>query len=300
MSKSLRQFLGLEHDASQNTDHDPRDSKFAKSKLTEFTITPNLCSPRLSLYGGVGLAVAIESLEAECERPVVMATTQFIGQSHPDQTLKITNEIGKSGNNFTQASSRCTVDDNLILATQASLGLPRGEMNHQWNNVLADVPKPGDCDVTLAGLHAENSILSRFEVRPIDGPRPFMQMERSGQILAGNPRSRFWARIPECSEINAASLSVLADIAPSVTTSHMGAFVGGSSLDNTIRMVQLVPSDWILCEVELHSLVQGIGHTTQRMWSQSGELLAVATQSFIAKLLNPEDMVARGLGAFTK
>lgn len=294
MSTSLRSFLGL----SESEAH--TDSDYGISELKEFKITANLCSPRQSLYGGAGLAIAIACLEAECQRPVVMATTQFIGQSHPGQILNTDVSVGKSGNNFTQASCQSNVGDDLILATQASLGFPKGNLDHQWNNILDDLPKPSDCDQAMAGLHAESSILSRFEVRPIDGPRPFMQVGSNPQLLTGNPRSLFWGRIPECAEINAASLSILADIAPSVCTSFMGQFVIGSSLDNTIRMVRTKPTEWLLCEVEVHSLVDGVGHTTQRMWTETGELLAIATQSFIAKLLTAEDMAARGLGVFAK
>ena len=49
----------------------------------------------------------------------------------------------------------------------------------------------------------------------------------------------------------------------------------GRSLDNTLRMVQLKPTEWILCDIRIHALVggyaQGIafsGHKTVTFWPQ--------------------------------
>jgi acyl-CoA thioesterase len=53
----------------------------------------------------------------------------------------------------------------------------------------------------------------------------------------------------------------------------------GRSLDNTLRMVQLKPTEWVLCDIRIHALVGGYGQGTAFLWSEDGELLATASQS---------------------
>jgi acyl-CoA thioesterase len=58
----------------------------------------------------------------------------------------------------------------------------------------------------------------------------------------------------------------------------------GRSLDNTIRIVQLEPTEWVLLDIRLHALVGGYAQGTAFMWSESGTLLATASQSLSIKL----------------
>jgi acyl-CoA thioesterase len=58
----------------------------------------------------------------------------------------------------------------------------------------------------------------------------------------------------------------------------------GRSLDNTIRMVQLEPTEWVLLEIKMHALVDGYAQGTAFMWSEHGTLLATASQSLSIRL----------------
>jgi acyl-CoA thioesterase-2 len=58
----------------------------------------------------------------------------------------------------------------------------------------------------------------------------------------------------------------------------------GRSLDNTIRIASLEPTEWVLCEIHMHALAGGFGQGTAYLWSQSGMLLGTASQSIAAKL----------------
>ena len=55
-----------------------------------------------------------------------------------------------------------------------------------------------------------------------------------------------------------------------------------------MRMVQLQPTEWVLCDIRIHALVGGYGQGTAFLWSENGDLLATASQS-IAVRLWPED-----------
>jgi acyl-CoA thioesterase len=66
----------------------------------------------------------------------------------------------------------------------------------------------------------------------------------------------------------------------------------GRSLDNTLRVVQLRNTEWVLCDIRMHALMGGYGQGTAFLWSQNGELLATASQS-VAVRLWPEDGIIR-------
>ncbi len=90
-----------------------------------------------------------------------------------------------------------------------------------------------------------------------------------------------WARIPELDRISSASIALMADYLPVSAGSLLGRTAGGNSLDNSLRILNVEQTDWILCDCELRGIQNGFGHATMNMWAQSGALLAVASQSFI-------------------
>ena len=68
------------------------------------------------------------------------------------------------------------------------------------------------------------------------------------------------------------------------------------SLDNTLRMVQLEPTEWVLCDIRIQALVDGYGQGCATLWSQSGSLLATASQSMSVRLWDEERVARRMSG----
>ena len=56
------------------------------------------------------------------------------------------------------------------------------------------------------------------------------------------------------------------------------------SLDNTLRMVQLEPTEWILGDSHIEALVDGYGQGITHLWLEGGTLLATAGQSMTVRL----------------
>jgi acyl-CoA thioesterase II len=46
-----------------------------------------------------------------------------------------------------------------------------------------------------------------------------------------------------------------------------------------LRMVQLEPTEWVLCDIRIQAVVGGYGQGVAHLWSESGTLLATASQS---------------------
>ena len=63
----------------------------------------------------------------------------------------------------------------------------------------------------------------------------------------------------------------------------LGEYVGGNSLDNTIRICRLVPTEWVLIDVRVDTVANGFGHGTVHLWAEDGTLLATASQSCIVR-----------------
>jgi acyl-CoA thioesterase len=93
--------------------------------------------------------------------------------------------------------------------------------------------------------------------------------------------------VPGHFDISAATLAIFGDYVAGGLAQPLGFPVMGRSLDNTIRIVRLEPTDWVLTEIHMHALSGGFAQGTAFMWSQSGSLLATASQSIAARRWDP-------------
>jgi acyl-CoA thioesterase len=59
------------------------------------------------------------------------------------------------------------------------------------------------------------------------------------------------------------------------------------SLDNTLRVAHLEPTEWVLCDIRIDAVVDGYGHGNAYLWSQGGSLPATASQSMSVRLWDP-------------
>ena len=108
---------------------------------------------------------------------------------------------------------------------------------------------------------------------------------RQMEDLDGTPgvgRSAVWARVPDL-DISAVTLGVLGDWVPFGIGQALGARAGGNSLDNSLRVVDLVPTDWVLLDIRVHGVAKGFGHGLVQMFAEDGTLLATASQSCIMR-----------------
>ena len=103
----------------------------------------------------------------------------------------------------------------------------------------------------------------------------------------GDGHAALWARIPGL-DTTATALAVLGDIVPFGISQALGMRAGGNSLDNTIRMVQRAPTEWMLLDVRIHAIADGFGHGLAHIWAQDGTLLATASQSAVVRAWRKE------------
>ena len=121
--------------------------------------------------------------------------------------------------------------------------------------------------------------MTRLDVRLANG-RDFEDLDGG---TPGDGRSALWARMPDVLEMSAAALAILGDYVPFGIGQALGARAGGNSLDNTLRVARLVPTEWVLLDIRIHGADRGFGHGLVHMFAEDGTLLATASQSCVVR-----------------
>ncbi len=241
-------------------------------------VTPSLATTGGFLFGGAGLGAAISAMEGTSDRQVVWATAQYLSYAKPGEVMDVDVTIAVEGHQITQARAVCHVGNREILTVNAALGNRPMELRGQWEQ-MPDVPGP-DKGVIRPHRHPiDGTINERLEQRMVKG-RPFETMDGThsdGQVL-------MWARIPDMLDgVDATALAVLGDFVPMGVGQALGVLGGGNSLDNTLRVVHLVPTEWVLLDIRVHAVERGFGHGLVHMFAEDGTLLATASQSCIVR-----------------
>ncbi|MFM2079185.1 MAG: hypothetical protein RJA49_3075 [Actinomycetota bacterium] len=241
-------------------------------------VTPSLVTGGNFLFGGAGLGAAISAMEGTSGRETVWATAQYLSYAKPGEVLDIDVTLAVEGHQMTQARAVCHVGNREILTVNAALGHRPLELSGQWER-MPDVPPPDECPGRPFRNFVEGTINDKLDQRMAKG-RQHESLDGThsdGQVV-------MWARIPDVIDgVDAATLAVLGDFVPMGVGQALGVLGGGNSLDNTLRVVHLVPTEWVLLDIRVHAVERGFGHGLVHMFAEDGTLLATASQSCIVR-----------------
>jgi acyl-CoA thioesterase len=243
-------------------------------------IRPGICTPGNFLFGGCALGAAIAALEETTGRPVVWAACQYLSYARPPEVLDLDVKVAVAGHQTTQARATGHVADREVFTVNAALGRRPMEAEGTWTE-MPSVPSPDRCVRRELRIDARGEYLpDRLEVRMAAG-RTFGELPGPG--MPGG-RSALWAKLPSGLDVSSAALAVLGDYVPFGIGQALGLAAGGNSLDNTLRIGRVEPTDWVLLDIRVHQVVNGFGHGDVHLWSQSGTLLGTASQSTIVRM----------------
>ena len=242
-------------------------------------VTPGIATRSNFLWGGCGLGAAIEAMERTTGRPVVWATAQYLSYANPPSIMDIDVTVAVAGNSVTQARAVGHVGDREILTVNAALGHRDIDAEGTWATMPA-VPAPEACDRARFTDEA-GTMMARLDFR-LASARSWEEIDAQ-PVPSPDGRCSMWARMPEVLEMSGAALAILGDYVPMGIGQALGRHAGGNSLDNTLRMVRIVPTDWVLLDIEVHAVGNGFGHGLVHLWAQDGTLLATASQSTIVR-----------------
>jgi acyl-CoA thioesterase-2 len=249
-------------------------------------VTSELTTPGNFLFGGCALGAALVALEEASGRPTIWATGQYLSYAPTHSLLEWEVTLAVEGGRVTQGRAVGHVGEREILTVNAALGNNQLALNGVWVEPPV-VPAPEDCPPRFLPAMFRNTIMDRIEVRIAKG---FKLEELNG--ISGGPDSALWARVPGHLAPSAGMLAIFGDYVSGGASQALGRRSRGRSLDNTLRVVQLKPTEWVLCDIRIHALIDGYAQGVAFLWSQEGELLATASQSFVVRLWPGEEVPA--------
>jgi acyl-CoA thioesterase II len=254
-------------------------------------VTEGLSTHSGFLFGGCGLGAAISAMEGTSGRRCVWATGQYLAYAKPSEFVDIDVTLAVEGHQITQARAVCHVGNREVLTVNAALGDRAFERSGQWEQLPTGIPRPDECRPRPHRLPVTGRIHDRLEQRLVKG-RDLDELEGT----PGDGQTLMWARIPDVIEgVDATTLAVLGDFVPMGVGQGLGIRGGGNSLDNTLRVARLVPTEWVLLDIRVHAVERGFGHGLVHMFAEDGTLMATASQSCIVRYWrDPEPVGAPG------
>ena len=232
---------------------------------------------RGSLFGGVGLAAGVIALEQATGKPIIWATGQYLSITQQPAVVDLEVLLPAVGRNVTQGRVVGHLGDKEIITILGACGSRPNAIQRLWET-MPDAPRPEACEA-LGNHHETDSLHQHVDVRMARGMFGF-----SGTgTPSGDAGSMLWARMPGVHH-DAGALAIIADYMPSALGNALGQVTHCTSIDNTIRFADLCDSEWVLCDNRIEYIGNGFGYGTVNMWSDTGRLLATASQSMIVRV----------------
>lgn len=251
-----------------------------------FTVQNRLARLDGRLYGGTAIAVSIAVAEQISERAPLWMTTQFVSTAPGDADIAVLGEVLAPGRRTNQVRVTATDDTGAVMF--ASLGATghlredgvTGSFEH-----APEVTAPEDSADSGGPFIAmlRNAGVTDLPRLPTDvgfsSVVEFREPEVRVHPDGGPGRMCVWCRRRDRVPLSPAMLSFVADMVPLSVAHGAGLIAGGVSLDNTIRFAAAEPSEWVLLDLRAHFAAGGYGHGVAHVWSESGALLATASQT---------------------
>lgn len=217
---------------------------------------------RYAMMGGVTTGAVITAMEHYTGRQLLWSSSQFVAHAPAETDFDIELRIVAEGARLTQAQGTLLDGDRVVVSTMAALGELSGEPSIQCGKPQA-MRLPQECPPKESdGIGVAGDLLDQFERRVAD-----QSDEAAFEAL--------WLRPKDNRECGSGLLAVLGDFLPGATSMTRGA----SSVDNTLRVHGVESSEWFLAESRLEAVRGRIYHGTMSLFSESGTLLAVASQT---------------------
>ena len=242
------------------------------------------------LFGGVGLGTAITALERTTGRPCIWATAQYLSFANPPDVLDVDVRSPVVGKNITQARVLGHIENREIFTVNAAVGERASEHSQQWQT-KPDVARPEDCP-PMPRFDKHNVDLHHYlDMRVAQGRYSPDRAIEGGSSKDG--RVVLWGRSKTGHPIDSAMLAIIYDFVPSGTSHALGLPAGANSLDNTLRINQIVETEWVCCDIQIEGVHNGFVHGRVCMFAEDGTLMATGSQSGIIRFFDPEAFKAR-------
>jgi len=229
-------------------------------------------------FGGLLGALAHESMVATLadDRPLRSLSLAFVGPAAPGSAVSLKAEILRQGKSVTQVESRLEQNGETVLAALGSYGHGRESSIAVTEDPAPSLPAPEDCQAMPQIEGMTPAFVQHIDMRFGLGGLPFTGTD--SRKMGG------WMRFREPpATITAAHLIALVDAWPPALLPMLSKPAPASSLSWTMELIQpapkVAPDDWLLYEAVIDHARDGYGQTQARIWTRSGELVALSRQT---------------------
>jgi acyl-CoA thioesterase len=244
----------------------------------QLDLTPRVLTPAGAMHGGAALAATVEALEGTTERPLVWATAHYLTHAGPNGLLDVDVSVEVVGHQTTQARAVLRLGDVEVLLTVASLGTRDEASPDRWVQPPV-APAPAEARHRPPAPPGTRSVLDHYEIRIGTG--------RMGDELDGTRgpgRSVLWSRLPDGRRpVTAGDVAFIGDLLMLGLSDALGTPTTANSLDNTIRVVERAPTEWVMLDVRIDATARGYAHAGAHLWTEDGVLLGMATQTLVVR-----------------
>lgn len=232
------------------------------------------------MFGGVGLACAVEAAKRVSGRELIWATAQYLSYARPGSVLDVDVKLPVVGHNVTQAVINLHCGEDVIISATAALGEREGYPSVQWFDMPA-MPPPEECIEWPLWPPQGGRLMTRLDLRV--APGSVATRPRDG-VVEPSGRMQMWMRTVDDAPIDATLLAMFGDFVPTGAAAVLGRTGGGNSLDNTLRLRAVVPTRWMLCDIQMSAADRGFAQGHLRLFAEDGTLMATASQSLVLRL----------------
>lgn len=267
-----------------------------------FLLTPALSRLDGKFYGGTGIAVAAAVMEAETGRRALWTTVQYVSSAATGAHMRVDVSVQASGRRTSQVQVTGWEDDRLVFTGLGAAGSAEagshvgaaGRLAEDGDGEGGGGGRGSGGDGGGRGGGGARTMVVTFGHMP-DVPEPSQCPPWGPSRFRGGLESGLgWLEIADARTVagglgmwmrlrdrplSRPAVSFLADVIPSGVVRAAGRTGAGSSLDNTLRFCAEPDGDWMLVEVEPHMISSGYLHGAARLWSATGRLIGVASQT---------------------
>lgn len=230
-----------------------------------FDVTPGLSRMDGKFYGGTGIAVAAAVMEAETGRAALWTSVQFVASALTGERLQARVEIPASGRRTSQVQVTGRSGDRLVFTAIGATGAAQSSPLTASFGTMPAVAPPEECERWLPRMF-------------MDGNEESIGWLSISDVRTDTATGCMWLRMNE-RPLSRPAMCFLADVIPNGVMRAAGRTGAGTSLDNTVRFGPEPEGDWMLVEVDPHMVCGGYVHGSARLWSRTGTLLGVASQT---------------------
>lgn len=274
----------MDHDARVAADQAFLGLHDLGSGRMHFEVTSPLARADERLYGGAAVALSVAAAAMVTGRDTLWITTQFVSTAMMGTTVALEAEVLAEGRRTSQVRVTATTDDGVVFASLGACGHLRPDGMAGTFEQAPRVTRPEDGEVGFAasseldvGWHTAAEVrLAEILDHPDEGP---------GRLC-------LWLRRQDRGPVTPAIAGYLADLVPLSIARGCGVLGAGTSLDNTLRIGAAADTEWILLDLRPNLAVGGYGHGVANVWTEDGQLLAVASQTASMMALGIDPLTA--------